>query len=140
MVPEPNPLNQAKALQVAAGTENAYKLAKKHNVKVAWGTDTLFDPDLATRQGEQLAKMVRWYTPAEVLTMATATNAQLLELSGLRNPYPQAPLGVVEEGAFADLLLIDGNPVEDITLIAKAETSMVVIMKNGTIHKNILGS
>jgi imidazolonepropionase-like amidohydrolase len=138
MVPEPNPLNHAKALEVAAGTDNAYKLAKKHKVKVAWGTDTLFDPGLATRQGEQLAKMVRWFTPAEVLTMATATNAELLAMAGPRNPYPQAPLGVIEKGAFADLLLIDGNPLEDITLIAQAETSMKVIMKGGVIYKNTL--
>lgn len=60
-------------------------------------------------------------------------------MAGLRNPYPQAPLGVIEQGAFADVLLIDGNPLEDITLVARAETSMVVIMKNGTIYKNTLG-
>jgi len=82
MIPEPNPINLQKELKVAKGTDRAYALAKKHGVRVAWGTDTLFSPDLATRQGEQLAKMVRWYSPAEVLTMATYTNAQLLDLHG----------------------------------------------------------
>lgn len=135
MVPEVNPDNQRKALEVAAGTDVAYKLAKKHGVKVAWGTDTLFSPELATRQGEQLAKMVRWYTPAEVLSMGTFHNAQLLAMSGPRNPYP-GTLGVVENGAIADLLLIEGNPLEDITLIAQAETAMVVIMKGGDVVKN----
>ena len=48
--------------------------------------------------------------------MATGTNAQLLQLSGKRNPYPGEP-GVIEEGALADLLLVDGNPVENIKLI-----------------------
>jgi len=127
-----------KELQVDAGTDNAYKLAKKYGINVAWGTDTMCSPALAKRQGEQLAKMVRWFTPAEVLTMATLHNATLLEASGPRNPYAGAALGVVEAGAWADLLLIDGDPVADINLIANPDTSMVVIMKGGEIVKNVL--
>jgi imidazolonepropionase-like amidohydrolase len=52
--------------------------------------------------------MTRWFPPAQILTMATATNAELLSLSGPRHPYPGA-LGVIEEGALADLVLVDGN-------------------------------
>ena len=92
--------NHAKQLEITRGTDTAYALAKKYNLKTAWGTDSLFDAKLATRQGAQLAKMVRWYTPSEVLKMATSTNAELLALSGPRNPY-QGKLGVVEEGALA---------------------------------------
>ena len=73
---------------------------------------SLFSPALAQRQGALLASLVRWYTPAEVLKMATGDNAQLLALSGLRSPYA-GKLGVVEEGALADLLLVDGNPLEN---------------------------
>jgi imidazolonepropionase-like amidohydrolase len=69
--------------------------------------------------------------------MATSTNAELLALSGKRNPYP-GKLGVVEEGALADLLLVDGNPVENIALIADPARNFVVIMKDGKIHKNML--
>ena len=79
--------------------------------------------------------MGRWYTPAEVLTMATGINAELLRLSGPRNPYP-GRLGVVEEGALADLLLVDGNPVENLKLIEEPGKNFVVIMKDGTIYKN----
>ena len=84
-----------------------------------------------------MAKLVQWYTPAEVLVMATGTNAELLALSGKRNPYP-GKLGVVEEGALADLLLVDGNPVENIQLIADPARSFVVIMKDGKVYKNTL--
>ncbi len=49
--------------------------------------------------------------------MATSTNAQLLEMTGLRNPYP-GKLGVVDEGAYADLLLVDGDPLADLDLVA----------------------
>jgi imidazolonepropionase-like amidohydrolase len=69
--------------------------------------------------------------------MATHDNAELLALSGPRNPYP-GKLGVVEEGAFADLLLVQGDPVANIKLIESPETSFVVIMKNGKIYKNLL--
>ena len=130
-----NPVSQKKALEVFAGTDNAYKLAKKYKVKTAFGTDILFDAKLTTRQGAILAKMVRWYTPAEALKMATADNGELMALSGFINPYP-GKLGVVEEGALADLLLVDGNPLEDINLIADPDKNFLVIMKGGTIYKN----
>lgn len=130
--------NRAKQLQMTQGTDNAYKLAKQYKLKTAWGTDTLFDAKLATRQGAQLAKMKRWYTPTEVMVMATGTNAELLAMSGLRSPYP-AKVGVVEAGAYADLLLVDGNPLENIDLVADAERNFKIIMKDGRIFKNTLG-
>ena len=83
-----NPVSQKKALEVFAGTENAYKLAKKYKIKTAFGTDILFDARVAGRQGAILARMVRWYTPAEALKMATADNGELMALSGFINPYP----------------------------------------------------
>jgi imidazolonepropionase-like amidohydrolase len=135
--PLENPVSQKKALEVFAGTDNAYKLARKYNVKTAFGTDILFDARLTTRQGAILAKMVRWYTPAEALKMATADNGELMALSGFINPYP-GKLGVVEEGAIADLLLIDGNPLENIKLVADPDKNFLVIMKGGTIYKDIV--
>jgi imidazolonepropionase-like amidohydrolase len=71
-------------------------LAKKHKLKTAFGSDMLFSETLAARQGTMLTHLTRWYWNAEILTMATATNAELLGLSGPRNPYP-GKLGVVEE-------------------------------------------
>src|ERR1700754_4032933 len=64
--------NREKFLQMTAGTETAYELIRKYDVRVGWGTDTLFDPVLTTKQGKQLAKMTRWFTAAATLTMATA--------------------------------------------------------------------
>jgi imidazolonepropionase-like amidohydrolase len=130
-------LERYKAFEVFAGTDRTFALAKKHRIRTAFGTDILFSRQLAWRQGELLAKLVRWYTPAETLIMATRTNAQLLELSGKRNPYP-GKLGVVEEGALADLLLVDGDPIANIKLIEDPAKNFVVIMKDGKILKNTL--
>ena len=127
----------AKAQQVFAGTNTVYTLAKKYRLKTAFGTDIIFSPALAQKQGALLAKLTRWYTPAEALVMATRTNAELLAMSGKRSPYA-GKLGIVEEGALADLLLVDGNPLADIKLIADPATNFLVIMKDGKIYKNTL--
>ena len=133
----PGSEERAKAFEVFAGTDRTFRLAKKYNIKTAFGTDILFSPALAQRHGELLAKLVRWYTPAETLIMATGTNAQLLALSGKRNPYP-GKLGVIEEGALADLLLVDGDPIANIQLVADPKKNFVVIMKDGKMYKNII--
>src|SRR5499427_8173714 len=121
----PGSQERQKALQAFAGTETTYGLAKKYKLKTAFGTDIIFSRELASRQGELLAKLVRWYTPAEALKMATHDNAELLALSGQRNPYP-GKLGVVEEGALADLVLVDGDPIANITLLERPAKNLVV--------------
>jgi len=131
----PGSQEREKFQEVFAGTDRAYALAKKYRLKTAWGTDVLFSQALATQQGALLVKLTKWYTPAEALVMATRTNAELLSMSGKRSPYG-GKLGVVEEGALADLLLIDGNPLENINLIADPAKNFKVIMKDGRIYKN----
>jgi imidazolonepropionase-like amidohydrolase len=129
-------VQRAKADEVWPGIARSYELAKKYKIKTAWGTDVLFSRALAQQQGAILASLARWYTPAEALVMATSTNAELLALSGKRNPYP-GKLGVVEQGAFADLLLVDGNPLDNIMLVADPAKNFLIIMKDGVIYKNI---
>jgi imidazolonepropionase-like amidohydrolase len=134
--PEGSP-NRQKQKELYAGTDTAYALAKKYKIKTAWGTDTLFDAAAAAKQGALLTRLTRWYSPAEILKMATADNAALLALSGPRNPYP-GKLGVIEEGALADLLLVEGDPIANIKLVEEPEKNFVVIMKDGKIYKNLL--
>jgi imidazolonepropionase-like amidohydrolase len=132
--PQMPPSSIARLQQVVTGTERTVALAKKYNIKMAWGTDVLFSSANATRQGAMLVLMQKWYTPAQVLAMATGTNAELLALSGPRNPYP-GKLGVVEEGALADLLLVNGNPLDDLSLLENPDRYFDVIMKDGTLYK-----
>jgi imidazolonepropionase-like amidohydrolase len=129
--------NRAKALLVIKGTDTAYRLAKKYKIKTAWGSDIVFSPHLMKSHGEQLTKLLAWYTPAEILKMATADNAELLALCGPRNPYA-GKLGVVEEGALADLILVDGDPLANLRLVEDPDQNFVVIMKDGTVYKNTI--
>ena len=107
-------------------------------MKVAFGTDMLFDPAAAENQGKMLAKLKRWYNPYEILKMATSTNAELLMLCGPRNPYRDGDIGEIKEGAYADMVLVDGNPLKNIDLVANPDKNFVVIMKDGKVYKNTI--
>lgn len=131
------PEQRAQQQMIAEGTARAVELGRKYNIKMALGTDILFNPKGTATQGKQLAKFARWYDTVDVLRLLTSGNADLAGLSGPRNPYP-ATLGRIEAGAYADILVIDGDPLKDISLIADPERTMKLIMKDGRIHKNTL--
>ncbi|NGM46051.1 amidohydrolase family protein [Rhodobacter sp. SGA-6-6] len=135
--PKSDPIQQAKQMQVADGTVRAFELAKKHNVSVAFGTDILFNPAGTASQGRQLAKFARFMSPLEALHKATGAAGALLALSGERAPYA-GRLGVIAEGALADLLVIDGDPETDLAWLDTPDTSLRLIMKGGRVFKETL--
>lgn len=89
------------------------------------------------KQASEILKLRKWFSPGEILKMVTYDNAQLLALSGPRTPYP-GKLGLIEAGALADLLLVDGDPVANLDLIGDPAKNFRVIMKDGRIHKNTI--
>ncbi len=113
-------------------------MAREIGVKTVFGTDVLFDASLAVKQGKLLAKLGRWYTPVEALRQATSTAGELLALSGPRSPYPDGALGVIQPGAYADLILVDGNPLENLDLVVNPDENFDLIMKDGVIYKDTL--
>lgn len=134
--PEGSP-NRLKQQEMYAGTDRAFALAKKHGVKIAFGTDKLFDARAAAMQNNNLVRMKRWFTPVEVLRLVTSGNAGLLALSGNRSPYA-GKLGVIEAGALADLLIVDGDPTVNLELLEDPARNLVLIMKDGRVYKNTL--
>ncbi|WP_316839178.1 amidohydrolase family protein [Pedobacter gandavensis] len=122
---------------VLDGQDKVWPLAKKLGVKLAWGTDFLFEPELNKDQNSYILRLQKWFSNAEILKMITQDNGELLQLSGLRSPYP-GKIGVIEEHAYADLLLVDGNPLKNLSLITNPEKNFLLIMKNGQIFKNTL--
>ena len=91
---------------------------------------------MSAKQIQWLGRLTKWYSSAEILKMATGSNGELLKLSGLRSPYPK-DIGVIKEGAYADLLLVEGNPLEKISVLGDTE-NLRVIIKDGKVFKNTL--
>ena len=130
----------AKQAIVCEGTGQVYEWIKEiPDLKVAHGTDIFISPGPGIRvseEVEQMERLLKWFTPYEILKMSTGNATELLQMSGPRNPYPGV-LGRVEEKALADLLLVVGNPLEDIKSVTD-RNNIKIIMKDGVIYKNTL--
>jgi imidazolonepropionase-like amidohydrolase len=130
--------SEPKMRQVNKGSANLIKWAKKYGVRIAWGTDLFGPPAKQAQQPQEFIARAKFFSPYEILKQATSDNAELFKLSGLRHPYQKGALGVIEEGAYADLLLVGGDPLDDIKLMAEPEKNFHIIMKDGVIYKNTL--
>jgi imidazolonepropionase-like amidohydrolase len=128
----------SKAALVMDGIDNLMTTAKRLGIPVAFGTDSFGSPEIYAGAVKEFGYRLKWFSSEEILKQATSVNAELLALTGPRNPYPDGPLGVLVEGAYADLLIVEGNPLEDVTLLEDYETNIRVIMKDGTIYKDTL--
>lgn len=133
-----SPESAQKNREICGGTAQVYEWAKKHGVQVAWGTDLLFEPEDAARQSEMMVRLGEHFTTLEALKMVTSGNAELLRLSGDRDPYRTARIGEVTKGAWADLLLIDGDPTVNLGLLGDPARNIAVLIKDGAIVKNSL--
>lgn len=128
-----------KFLRVQNGARNQMRLLKKFKIrKVGFSTDIIGDPVALTKQNKELGYRLEAWSSYEILLQATSRNAELMMLTGKLNPYKDGPLGVVKEGAYADLLLVDGNPLEDVRVLEDYENNIKIIMKDGKIYKNTL--
>jgi Protein of unknown function (DUF1214) len=132
------PENLAKARSIFGAWERILQWAKTYNVHVAFGTDLIFSGTGTSKENLMLTRLAKVYSNVEVLKIATSGNCALFAMSGERNPYKAAKLGVLQEGAWADMLLVDGDPTVDIDLLAGPERNFVVIIKNGDIFKDTL--
>lgn len=113
--------------------------AKNSGTRVAFGTDLLFQPTGTGLQSTMLTRFGSVFGNAGALQIATSGNCELFALSGERNPYKQHALGVIENGAWADMIMVDGDPLADINLLADPERNLSLIMKDGKLFKNRLG-
>ncbi|PIV73454.1 MAG: hydrolase [Rhodobacteraceae bacterium CG17_big_fil_post_rev_8_21_14_2_50_65_11] len=135
--PRSNPIQQQKAEEVARGTVQAFAMGRSEGVNMAFGTDILMNLGASQSQGRQLAKLTRFMPPLEALRMATGHAGDLLALSGPRDPY-QGRLGVIAEGAHADILVWDGDPETDLNFLDNPGSNLRLIMKGGRVFKETL--
>jgi imidazolonepropionase-like amidohydrolase len=135
---DPNSVTAKKLRQVNEGASNQLKWAKKYGVKLVFSTDQFGAQELFKEQSNEFLTLAKVFEPVEVLKMATSNVAALLELSGELHPYKAGPLGVIQEGAYADILLVEGDSTRDVSILADYENSIDLIMKDGVIYKNTL--
>ena len=133
-----SPDQKTKAKSVNAGATQMFKWARKHDLLVVSGGD-MFGPAYNRRQADNMVWATKvGFTPLEIMKMGTSNAAEVLSWSGGMNPYKYGNLGVIEEGAYADLILIKGNPLQDITILNDYGDKFKVIMKDGKVLKNTL--
>jgi imidazolonepropionase-like amidohydrolase len=121
------------------GIDQVLNWARKYGINLVWGSDIIFIEKNGKEQINSLLNLLKWFSPTEILLMVTGKAGELLNLSGDRNPYKK-PLGVIKEGAYADLILWKNNPLENFSDIEDPDRNILLLMKNGVIIKNILGS
>ena len=131
------PAQKERQQQAADGLDNLLSLCVKYKAKVSFGSDLLMDMELKKTLCQEFTNRTKWFSNAEILKQATSVNGEIMALSGPRNPYP-GKIGVIEEGALADILLIDGNPLKNIEILTNPEKNLLLIMKDGKIFKNII--
>ena len=124
--------------QLNEATLNMMTLLKKYNAKVGFGTDFFGPIENQVKQSLEFEARLKDWSSREILMQATSINAEILKMSGRLNPYTEGHLGVIKPGAYADLLIVKGNPLEDIRLLGSPEENIKFIMKDGKIYKNTL--
>lgn len=134
-----DPVRKEKFDHAIEGTARTFLWAKKYEVNLTWGSDVFLIEKEGKEQIKSLMRLLNWFSPVDILRMVTSRAGALLSLSGKRNPYP-GKIGVIEEGAYADLLLVNGNPLEDVSLLSDPDKNLVMIMKGGKIVRNLLSS
>jgi len=126
-----------KGVAVGKGAREAAAMMRKHGVFIVGGSD-MFGPGLQEIVKQDLTCNVEaGFTPAEALKHWTGNAGKVLKWSGPLDPYPTYALGTIAPDAYADILLWDGNPLEDIDLILD-EDKLQLIMKDGLAYKNTL--
>jgi imidazolonepropionase-like amidohydrolase len=129
-----SPDQQAKAAHIHTGVVQLTKWARKYGVKTATGGD-MFGQGFDKRQADNVIATTKLgYNNLEALQFTTSNAAGVLMLSGEMNPYKKGALGVIEKGAYADLIIVDGNPLEDISVLKRDKVLLVI--KDGVIYKN----
>jgi imidazolonepropionase-like amidohydrolase len=120
-----------KARLVRAGQENLIRLIKKYDITTGFSTDFIFGEYAALPL--EFTERAEFWSNAEVLHQATAEGGEIIRLAGKLNRY--GDFGEIREGWVADLLLHNGEILDDLSLLADPETNLALIMKGGEIIK-----
>ena len=130
-IPLPNEETYRKTERVGKAMFKSAELIKKYDIQnIAFGTDCVGETNVHATQLNELGAIEQVFDTITALRMATSNCGRLFEMSTYQHPYQEGKLGQVVEGAYADLLIIDGNPLEGVACVANTETQKL-IMKDG---------
>ena len=137
-IPLPNEETYRKTERVGKAMFKSAELIKKYDIKnIAFGTDCVGETNVHATQLNELGAIEQVFDTITALRMATSNCGRLFEMSTYQHPYQEGKLGQIVEGAYADLLIIDGNPLEGVACVANTDTQKL-IMKDGKVYKNTL--
>jgi imidazolonepropionase-like amidohydrolase len=130
-LPGMSEVNRRKMAEVLAGQDNLMRLIKKYGIKTGFGTDLVFGG--YTEVNREFTARADYFTPLEILRQATSESAEIVRMAGKLNHHGN--FGEVHEGWVADLLLIEGDPFTDISILEHPDQALAVIMKEGRIYR-----
>ena len=124
---------------MANGLLNQVELINKYDLNVVYGTDQFREEyvqdEPKDRQLADLRKYKEFFGSFRGLKMATGNAYEVSKMTTFQNPYPDGKIGVLEEGAFADLLFVKGNPVQDLEILCDPD-NVKLVMKGGQVYKD----
>jgi imidazolonepropionase-like amidohydrolase len=119
---------------VLEGQENLIRLIKKYDITTGFATDLI--GGMYPMMTREFTERAMYWTPAEVLKQATSESAKIIRMAGPLNRHGN--FGEIREGWVGDVLLINGEPLEDISVLRNPEENLALIMKGGKIVKSAL--
>jgi imidazolonepropionase-like amidohydrolase len=135
-IPGFGPEQVAKGLAVNKGADQMFEWAAEHDVEMFAGSD-MFTYDALPDAILNVTQLERWFSPVEALRATTSTAGKWLMATGPKNPYKDAQLGTLQEGSYADVILVSGNPLEGTEVLVDSD-NIVLVMKDGKVYKNHL--
>ncbi len=127
-----------KAKYVEKNAAAAFEAAKELGVTMTFGVDSYGSLEAFRFNSQAIIVRKKLFSNDEILEQLFQNNRKLFELSGLRLPYREGPLAIIEEGAYADILLVEGDPTQDVAVFSDWENNIDLVMKDGIVYKSAL--
>ena len=131
------PENVRKGRQVNEGADRMLRWIAEYEVDAFGGSD-LWPASQLQLVPQDLVVRKRWFSDVEILRQNTSNAGRWLAKSGTKNPYREGPIGVIKVGAYADMILVEGNPLSDVSVLADYDNTIKIVIKDGEIYQNNL--
>lgn len=132
------PSARAKAAFMQDNGAKVFEFMRDLGVPISFGVDSYGSQEAFRYNSQAIAERKDFFTNDQILEQLFKNNARLVEMTGERNPYKDGPLGVIKPGAYADILLVEGDPTKDVAVFADWENKIDFVMKDGVIYRNEL--